>query len=243
MSDRYRVDRNFTGGYTVRQTDVVEDVAMGAARMTGALVGIGIGGVGSLIRNNRDRKAMEAVDRIYEAESRGDYDEMLRLATTFSQKYKQEPFGPIMVGMALSGKGQHRQALASLDTAARLGATPLDLVDFRLSVLMDMEDTAGALRECATLIQSQDRQRDGYFVRALSLVRLGDLAQALDDANRVITLMPDEDAYCLRGDVYREMEQYQDALQDYTRAVRLAPDNMTLLESRAGMYERLGKDE
>jgi hypothetical protein len=50
MSDRYRVDRSVGGGYTVRKTDLVEDVAIGAAGVAGTLIGASINGIGALAR-------------------------------------------------------------------------------------------------------------------------------------------------------------------------------------------------
>ena len=66
MSDRYRVDRTIGGGYSVRQSDFIEDAAVGASRVAGNLIGAGldasIGGISTLIRNSRDRKLSKAVD-------------------------------------------------------------------------------------------------------------------------------------------------------------------------------------
>jgi hypothetical protein len=75
------------------------------------------------------------------------------------------------------------------------------------------------------------------------LMQVGDLDQALHDANQAISLAPGPRGYSLRGDVYQAKSELEKAIEDYTRADRLQPNSTELLEKRAAVYDRLGKAE
>ena len=64
---------------------------------------------------------------------------------------------------------------------------------------MQQRDLANLLKECTALVQIPARQRDGYYGRAQVLMEIGDLDQALADAQLVISLLPDAVGYCCAG--------------------------------------------
>jgi tetratricopeptide (TPR) repeat protein len=74
-------------------------------------------------------------------------------------------------------------------------------------------------------------------------MQIGDFEQALADANRAISLSPDEFGYCMRGDIYCELRQFAQAVQDYSRAIRLNAKNPDFLDRRADAYELLEKPD
>ena len=243
MSDRYRVDRSIGGGYTVRKTDLVEDVAIGAAGVAGTLIGASISGIGALARQSRDRRMSEAIEQMLNAAQQEDFDNLLKMATGFSQKYRQEPAGPALLSIALAGKGQYNDAIAAVDRAVQLGLPPLEATDFRIDIYMQSGDTAKLLKEFSTLTQNSQRSYDGYLGRAKVLLDLGDFDQALADVSQAIAVSPDALSYCIRGDIYRAQGQLEKAVDDYTRAIRLQQDEPRLLERRADVCEQLGKTD
>ncbi len=178
-----------------------------------------------------------------EAAQREDFDHLLKIATTFSQKYRQEPYGPTCLSVALAGKGQYNDALAAVDKAVQLGLDPLEGTIFRINIYKRKGDTAKLLKEYTILTQDSERRQDGYFGRAQMLMEIGDLDQALVDAHQVISLSPDVFGYCLRGDIYRAQGQQEKAIEDYTRAIRLDQNEAFLFERRAKVYELLGKTD
>jgi tetratricopeptide (TPR) repeat protein len=245
MSDRYRVNRTLGGGYSVRQTDFVEDAFVGAASVAGNVIGAGIGasisGISTLRRNSRERKLSKAVDDMVDAGEREDFASLLRMATEFSQKNREEPIGPALLSLALAGTGQFGEAHAAVQNAVRLGLDPSEAIDLRINIHYRKGDTAGLLKEGSTLAQNRDRQWEGYMLRARALMQIGDLDLALADANRAISLSPDELGYSLRGDIYRDRRQFAEAVEDYSRAIRLNPKNPDYFERRATVCELLGK--
>src|SRR5690349_21219419 len=107
MSDRYRVDRTFGGGYSVRRTDFVEDMAVGAAGVAGSLIGMAIGGVANAARNSRDRKMQEASAAMQKAAEASEFDRLLALATEFVRRYPQQAEGHAWMAIASTEKDRY----------------------------------------------------------------------------------------------------------------------------------------
>ncbi len=247
MTDRYRVTRSMRGGYSVRETDLVEDVAVGAAGVAESIIGASINGIGALASQSKDRKMAKSVDVMtdvmIEDAQREYFDHLLKIATAFSRNYRQEPCGPACLSVALAGKGQYNDALAAVDKAVQLGLDSLEGTIFRINIYKRKGDTAKLLQEYTILTQDSERCQDGYFGRAQMLMEIGDFDQALADAHQVISLSPDVFGYCLRGDIYRAQGQQGKAVEDYTRAIRLDQNEAFLFERRAKVYELLGKTD
>ncbi|MDQ3901420.1 MAG: tetratricopeptide repeat protein [Actinomycetota bacterium] len=72
------------------------------------------------------------------------------------------------------------------------------------------------------------------------LQKIGDLEQALGDANEAVAALPDEAAYSVRGHIYRDRGELDKCIDDYGRAIQLCP-NPVFFENRAEVYEMLGK--
>jgi tetratricopeptide (TPR) repeat protein len=66
---------------------------------------------------------------------------------------------------------------------------------------------------------------------------LGDLDQALVDANAALSLLPHEASYGLRADVYWARGDLEKADADYSYALRLCPDEPRLLQKRTSLRQ------
>ncbi|MBZ0189870.1 MAG: tetratricopeptide repeat protein, partial [Candidatus Obscuribacterales bacterium] len=51
----------------------------------------------------------------------------------------------------------------------------------------------------------------------------------------------DDETICLRATQYLEMGQAQQAIGDFSLAVKICPDSARAYEGRANVYDRLGK--
>ncbi|CAO1433953.1 unnamed protein product [Diamesa tonsa] len=87
--------------------------------------------------------------------------------------------------------------------------------------------------------------KDDYFLysnRSLAFLKQKQYYYALSDADRVIMMKPDfVKGYFRKADVLRETLQYDDALLNYGRALKLEPQNMTIinnLKQTAGLCNR-----
>jgi tetratricopeptide (TPR) repeat protein len=89
-------------------------------------------------------------------------------------------------------------------------------------------------------IQQQDRSF-GLWARSCAMLWLGDLDQALNDANASISTAPSETGYALRADIRWARGELEQAASDYTFVLRLVPGSAEWLTKRASVYDALGK--
>lgn len=84
-----------------------------------------------------------------------------------------------------------------------------------------------------------------YYDRHLGWMRIGEPRRALDDLNRAIELAPNQARFEARGNVYRNLGEYEAALRDYKHANALDPtvyeEGLTLLY-QADCHARLGDE-
>jgi Flp pilus assembly protein TadD len=119
----------------------------------------------------------------------------------------------------------------------------------RADILSDAGMTGKAIQEFTYIASSPTAQEHPelkatcILSRAMLLIEIKDHDQALRDVNEAIAIMPDEASYMVRGHVYRAMGNLDKCLEDYTRAVQLLPDEPGIRETRAEVYEELGRLE
>lgn len=92
--------------------------------------------------------------------------------------------------------------------------------------------------------QSPDNSH-AYYDRHLGWMRIGEPQRALDDLNRAIELSPNQARFEARGNVHRNLGDYEAALRDYKQGDALDPtlyeEGLTLLY-QADCHARLGDE-
>jgi len=166
----------------------------------------------------------DAINEMASTAASQQFDQLLTLATAFSRRYPQHPYGPVCLSVALAGKGRYEEAIPAVSRAVQLGLDPVEAAMFRASTYQQKGDTAQLLKEYTVLTQNGETRHQGYMGRAEALMQIGDFEQALADANQAISISPDEFGYSLRGDIYRAAGQFQKAVDDYSRADRVYPN-------------------
>ena len=92
-----------------------------------------------------------------------------------------------------------------------------------------------------------DNPKNGYAYSWLAYVReyQSEYGQALTAADKAVKFIPSKDteyvifALSIRARTYHNLEQDQQALSDYARAIKAAPDNIKLYEERAQLLFEL----
>ncbi|SEV81714.1 TPR repeat-containing protein [Prevotella sp. khp7] len=74
-------------------------------------------------------------------------------------------------------------------------------------------------------------------------MRLKDLDEALKDANKSIELGGEFYSYVTRGEIFMAMNNYIDAINDFTQAISYNPNSIETLEYRAKCYRKLAETE
>ncbi len=109
-----------------------------------------------------------------------------------------------------------------------------------------------ALADCnkliGTLNPSVDTRlrADAYLIRASANSKLKNFARAVADCNyiekEIITDSPPE-IVALRGKACYDMGNYQSAVDDYSKAIKLSSRTAIYYDERANAYEKIGQQD
>jgi tetratricopeptide (TPR) repeat protein len=96
-------------------------------------------------------------------------------------------------------------------------------------------------------IAENPRNSHAYFDRHFAWMKLGEPRRALDDLNMVIQLDPQPVSFWTRGEVYRDIGEYEKALEDFDRAEAMDPEGWEKdivfgLLYQADCHARLGNE-
>jgi len=101
--------------------------------------------------------------------------------------------------------------------------------DMRSRINLELQDTAQALQDVSTAIKLQPKNEDWWEHRGVIYAKQKNWAAAEADYMQYTKLQPGLIRGYLRlGDLYMKQERYQDALDKYTHANRLAQRSYTL---------------
>lgn len=111
---------------------------------------------------------------------------------------------------------------------------------FRRGLMKDLSgDSAAALRDYNRAIELNPKFVDAYMTRAVLYLLDNKGALAIADYTRVIELKPDGTSYYVRGNSYLEIGEYQKAVTDLTRSIKLDPTYFWSYKQRAKAYRML----
>lgn len=106
-----------------------------------------------------------------------------------------------------------------------------------------MNDIEGALLDYNKAIELDPNNADSYNNRADFYLQIKDFDNALKDANKSIELGGEYFSYVTRGEIFMAMNNYIDAINDFTQAISYDPNSIETLEYRAKCYRKLAEAE
>jgi len=108
-----------------------------------------------------------------------------------------------------------------------------------------LSDTQTAINYYSELIRMKPGESEFYLDRAKEFEKLKQYDKAGKDLDKFITLEPkDSVAYDLRARVKAEQGKYSDAVNNYTAALKAAPEDAAfLLGRRSKIYEQMGRKD
>ncbi len=101
----------------------------------------------------------------------------------------------------------------------------------------------GALKIYTDAINAKPDEAKRYLARAGFLVSILERQQAVADLTKALTLQADKQIYLARADLYRELGQYDLAMQDMQAALDLDPVDTTAIASLSRMETLTGHAE
>jgi tetratricopeptide (TPR) repeat protein len=127
----------------------------------------------------------------------------------------------LMIGVVAAGATSNVQAIREVTPTPPPGATA------------EATDEAPA-----TPVGTLDEQLNAAF----SLFENGDYQETIDAASAIIESNPDAaEAYLLRGVAYTQLNNFNRAIDDFTRSIRILPYDWTSYTFRADAYAQSGK--
>jgi clan AA aspartic protease (TIGR02281 family) len=103
-----------------------------------------------------------------------------------------------------------------------------------------------AIQNLNSDLRLNPKHSDGYLLRASSKYYLEDYNEALSDVQQAIkffdkktSIYKEAQLYSERGDIYRAIEEYEDAIKSYSEAIKKEPKEVDFLLRRAVCYSAL----
>ncbi|RKU22954.1 hypothetical protein C6499_19150 [Candidatus Poribacteria bacterium] len=150
--------------------------------------------------------------------------------------------------MAAGERGQFESAIEMFTRAINLSPNAPLAYYHRGSMKLAIDDNDGAHNDFSVCIVLNPDATGALRNRAILYLRRGlmEYQEALDDINTALALTKGMDLYETRGAVHVKMQNYTDAIKDFTSALRLSDDErdtIHILMNRAAVYALCGDSE
>jgi tetratricopeptide (TPR) repeat protein len=116
----------------------------------------------------------------------------------------------------------------------------------RAEINLEMDDYQEALGDIETAIELNPNFAEAYYSRGLLYAKTGgEPSKAFADFNKAIALNPNyADAYSNRGNMYLSLREFQKAINDCTKAIKLSTDGSPIPYFNRGIaYANMGEVE
>lgn len=162
-----------------------------------------------------------------------DFDEAIRLVPDYASAYGDR-------AVTHGRRKDFSTALQDLNKAIELD--PRNAVSYRNRgwICIELRKFDQAVADLSEAIRIKPNFASAYSHRAWAHGALGNREQELSDANKALALNPDDSiAYNQRANVWIVKEQFEQAIADYTNAIRLGGAEVTFT-NRGSAYSRKG---
>ncbi len=117
---------------------------------------------------------------------------------------------------------------------------------------MKAKDYHSAVNDFTTAISHDNLSGEAYYLRAISFLNLDQFQRSIQDINWIIAVLgqnttnkPEEKEsiaglYVLRGSIHLIIREYNLAIKDFSRVIRLTPKNPMAYSYRSDAYMKIG---
>jgi TonB family protein len=132
-------------------------------------------------------------------------------------------------------------AFGAASEAVRLDPNNADAYALRGYMYRAKKEYDAALADLSEAIRLAPDNSNFYSVRSTVYEDLGLFENAVEDLSLPVRANGSHHDYARRGQLYFKLENYENALKDYTEAIRLKPEYSDHYTVRAEIYRKLGK--
>ena len=171
------------------------------------------------------------------------------LVAKFNNQYKcqvpgkpdpRTPYEFVERGMEHIRADEFDCALGACSEAIRQDPRLATAYACRGGVLNGQGEYLKAIKDFDLALKLQPENGDFYYSRAQDYERLGEMDLAMPDLDKAVKLISSEFgrsvAFALRGRIHRKQGSFDEALRDYSQAIRLAPNFAYHYENRGQVY-------
>jgi TonB family protein len=134
-------------------------------------------------------------------------------------------------------------AFEDVSEAVELDPQNGDALGFRGFLFYGKQDYDSALPDLTEAIRLKPGNPVFYGIRSSVYEKKNMLDQAIEDLSFVIGKEESHQDLARRGSLYFKKDDFENALKDYTAAIRLKPDFENHYTMRAEVYRKLGRNE
>jgi len=145
------------------------------------------------------------------------------------------------------GEGYHKdgkpaKAVKAYNKALKLNPNNVDVYASRGTAYFFLKDYDKAVKDFTVVVQNNPSVA-AYSALSAALTGAGRPEEALEIIDHVVRIQPDNlEARLTKGSIFFALEKYEDALNEYSILIEIAP-NIDAYLARAATYEKLGKPE
>ncbi|MBU8892701.1 MAG: tetratricopeptide repeat protein [Bacteroidales bacterium] len=149
----------------------------------------------------------------------------------------------VNMGTQLISLNNYEEALEKFNEALDYLPSYAPALDGKASLLILMEDYKGAGKIIENAIEKNSDYPQFYLTRGKVLIHKGKFKDAIEDLNRALDLAQgisdkafENKIYVNRGAAYQKLMAYDEALNDYSKAIQLDDSNPNVFIYRGYLY-------
>lgn len=174
----------------------------------------------------------------------------LVLVLNFSLFAQADVESLVDVGNDLVKLNRYDEAMEKYDEALDYLPSYAPGLDAKANLLIMLEDYKGAHKIIDNAIKQNSDYPDFYLTRGKILIHKGKFENAIEDLNRALDLSKGENnkffenkIYVSRGAAYQKLFAFEQALNDYSKAIQLNDNNPNVFLYRGYLYYQTNEFE
>jgi glycosyltransferase involved in cell wall biosynthesis/Tfp pilus assembly protein PilF len=189
-----------------------------------------------------DSDSLISLIRIYY--KMNNYNKVIEYAKTMTQEYPAVREGHIFLFRAFHSLQDFESAITPLEALLELNGNDLDALLPLIRIYYNMNNYNKVIEYAKTMTQEYPTVREGHLFMARSSMVLGKNQQSLKALLQLLVMDENDiEALVTIGKALHNLEQYNDAMGYFERALAIDPGERRSRRTLALIYDRLGKSE